>query len=260
MNEYTTEASVAGQTEWVVTFPTKRFYVHDIPEEDFPDGYIRPFTTAWAPISEGVPATACEVVELNLLWDREEQYDPEEGCEDTPEGCDKPPVVSPPRPGDDIDEPGEPFELCYETNVIRFGDAEDDDGNDILPDATEILGADTYLNFDNTALDFQYGWARLELDDYVETTAVLDDDDNVVDYVNVPRSRYAVGNHETGDPLNGLPFVGFAVTRFSNGFITPAGDDAQTVFSSYGGLFKHKSSRKMGSDLAPPPVVEPLTE
>ena len=49
------------------------------------------------------------------------------------------------------------------------------------------------------------------------------------------------------DELNGLPFVGFSVSRFSNGYIPVEG--GQDVFSSYGGLWKHKSSRKVGSNV-----------
>ena len=93
------------------------------------------------------------------------------------------------------------------------------------------------------------------MDDYLETIPVYDKDDDgkliIVGYEYEERSRYPIG--ET-DPLNGLPFIGFSVTRFSNGFIPVEG--GQDVFSSYGGLFKHKSSRKMGSDFQ----INPLSD
>ena len=260
MNEYTTETGVAGETEWVVTFPTKRFYVWDVTNDD---GYLPPFTTAWEELPTADLATACETVELRTMWDREERTEPDPTCEDLG-NCpgSEDPVVSPPRPGQppEVDPARIPFELCYETNVIRFGAATEKDDDvtiDILPDATEILGtpAPKYLNFDNEALGFQYGWARIDMDDYLETIPVYDKDDDgkliIVGYEYEERSRYPIG--ET-DPLNGLPFIGFSVTRFSNGFIPVEG--GQDVFSSYGGLFKHKSSRKMGSDFQ----INPLSD
>ena len=254
MNEYTTEAGVAGQTEWVVTFPTKRFYVNN-PVYAYP-----PFTEIWDPVNSGDLATACEVVELNLLWDREERFEkPGDPCDPSEEICgEEPPIVSPPPPGgtDDTGDKRVPFQLCYETNVIRFGlgsEIDDDDEIvDVTPDATEILGTPKgfYRNIDNEVLDFQYGWARIEMDDYLEAIPLKDDNGVIYGYDYEETSRDALGA-EDGDYLNGLPFVGFSVTRFSNGFIPVEG--GQDVFSSYGGLFKHKSSRKVGSDFGPTP-------
>jgi hypothetical protein len=244
MNEYTTEVGVAGETEWVVTFPTKRFYVNDAAP-------IAPFTNVWAPVKTGDLATACEVVELRTMWDREERTEPEKTCEELG-NCpgEKPPVVSPPRPGTppDVDPARVPFELCYVTNVIRFGAAVDGETS-ILPDATEILGTPmpNYRNIDNEALGFSYGWARIEMDDYLEADPQYDQNGDLVGYDYIEQSRESLG---VTDPLNGLPFVGFAVSRFSNGYIPVEG--GQDVFSSYGGLWKHKSSRKVGSDVAAP--------
>jgi hypothetical protein len=245
MNEYTTEAGVAGETEWVVTLPTKRFYV-DLSQQ--PNAPVRPFTTAWEPLEANGVATACETVELRTMWDREERTEPEKTCEELG-NCPgtKPPVVSPPRPGTppEVDPARIPFELCYETNVIRFGAAYDGDVN-VLPAATEILGSPMpkYRNIDNEALGFSYGWARIDLDDYLEAVPVKDSDGNLIRYDYSEESREPIGSV---DPLNGLPFIGFAVMRFSNGYIPVEG--GQDVFSSYGGLFKHKSSRKVSSGI-----------
>jgi hypothetical protein len=250
MNEYTTETGVAGQTEWVITFPTKKFYVDPTTQPLAP---VRPFTTAWAPVpanSTTIPATACETVELRTLWDREERTEPAKTCEEL-DNCPgtKPPVVSPPRPGQppEVDAARIPFELCYETNVIRFGAAYevvDGEAVDILPASTELLGTPMpkYRNIDNAALGFQYGWARIDMDDYEEAIPFYDENNDLAGYTYAERSRWSIGSV---DPLNGLPFVGFAATRFTNGFIP--GEEGN-VLSAYGGLFKHKSSRKVGSD------------
>ena len=225
MNEYITDKDLAAETEWVLTFPTKRFYVETTP-------VMAPFTTAWAVVGDNMYATACETVALTGLWDREERDEGIPGCEDTNTcAVDRPPIVSPPPP---IilppPTPGvEPFQLCYETNVIRFGGAVATQlPTDELPMETEILGTPKgkYLNFNNTDVfkdqNFKYGWARLELDDY-----------------GVLQSRDPLGQ------LNGLPVAGFAVNRFSNSYLTDG--DGNRVLSSYGALFSHKATRKTGS-------------
>ncbi|MDH4019115.1 MAG: hypothetical protein OEU84_05895 [Xanthomonadales bacterium] len=242
MNEYTTEKAVLAQTEWVVTFPTKRFYVNQSPVR-------APFTTEWDYTEfdlddddELVPvglATACETVELDRMYDREERYpgDPECG---TPggEACPLPggPIVSPAPPIDPVD-PLAPilFNLCYESNVIRFGgDAYHIPGAG-KPNMTEILGAPQYLNFDNEEAGYQYGWARIELDDYIDVTALPGGG-----FIAVEASRDPIGL------LNGLPTTGFAVSKFYNGFLTDL--QGNRVLSAYGGLVDHRSSRKVGSD------------
>jgi hypothetical protein len=242
MNEYSVEAGADGMTEWVVTFPTKRFYVF---EYDVP---IAPFTNVFAPRTGDTLATACEAVVLNTVWDREERFNTsEDPCDPSEEVCDvTPPVVSPSRPGTDtIEGPGTNFELCYETNVIRFGagsEIVDDEVVDITPDATEILGTPKgfYRNIDPQG--FQYGWARIEMDNYLEVIELKDDNGNVYGYDYETASRVPLG---WVDPLNGLPFIGFSVSRYSNGFIQT---EDGNVFSSYGALYKHRSSRKVGSD------------
>ena len=110
MNEYTTETLVGGRTEWVLTFPTKAFYVYE--ESSGSTLPVAPFTSTWSATgAHDGGAGACEIVVLDTIWDREEQRPG-----DTP-GIDIPPIVSPAPP--DIDPDGVvPFALCYETSVI----------------------------------------------------------------------------------------------------------------------------------------------
>jgi hypothetical protein len=255
MNEYTTEAAVAGQTEWVVTFPTKRFYVFNQGAEA-----IDPFTNIWAKRGSDTYATACETVELRTMWDREERTEQDPTCEELGNcpGKDDP-VVSPPRPGTppEVDPARVPFELCYETNVIRFGKGSETVGDvttDVTPDETEILGTPKgmYRNIDNERLGYKYGWARVELDDYLEAIPVCGGSDCTGASGEVQTGwRYEENTRNplgTGDnALHGLPFIGFSVSRFSNGYIPAEEEGGQDVFSSYGALWKHKSSRKQGS-------------
>jgi hypothetical protein len=253
MNEYNTEELLNASSEWVVTFPTKRFYVDEdvvdptldfvavtgsvqcdgvgdpvgcttgesstisdlqcwtddvtppaLPAND-PDcrkltwgevGPLAPFTDVW-------DGEACEEVVLTGVYDRNEQTF---GTSTTPS---IPPIVSPAPPGV---QPADriPFEVCAETNVIRFG-AEIDGLT-----ATEILGSSSFTNFDTEELGFENGWVKIDL-----TTFDVDD------------SRDALGN------LLGLPVAGFWVERFVN--TTLQGGSVQ---ANYGGIFKHKGTRQ----------------
>lgn len=94
-NEYVTAANLGATSEWVVNFPTKRFYVDR--------------TTAIAPFSNNFFATSdrpgsCERYTI-FLWDREEQ---------SPRGQSSV-IPSPPPPIN----PTIPV-LCYEAQVVSF--------------------------------------------------------------------------------------------------------------------------------------------
>ena len=225
MNEYTTEVDVGAETEWVITFPTKQFYVFDEQSGGMGAG-VAPFTSWWDNTLLDESAEACEPVSLNTIWDREERkpgFVP---------GQPVPPVVSPAPPPDE-EEDRFPFELCYETSVLRFG------AEDPLLAATEILGSTNFHNIDNVALTFEFGWARLQLADYPET----------VDGVIVPGGDTYTRSLPvlSGTPLEGLPVAGFAVQRFANNFVGGA-----ALIASYGGIYDHKYTRRIGSGVFPP--------
>jgi hypothetical protein len=220
MNEYTTNAQVGADTEWVVTFPTKHFYVY--PDTSNSDTVLPPFTELWNGDDE-LPNTACEVILLDTIWDREEGQPGEE----TPTGEPIPPIVSPaPPPVQGPVDPIVPFTLCYETNVIAFGA----DGGDILSSANIHT-----IDNDTEFFTSDHGWARLELDNYdwdENADGVLDCDQET-GIGSECNSRDALGN------LQGLPVAGFAVERFINAFLGEGAD----VLANYGGTFQHKSTR-----------------
>jgi len=212
MNEYVLRGDASAASEWVLTMPTKRPHVQPVLAED-DDGDlvptnepIKPFTSLWD--GNG----ACEVATV-ARWDREEGPDPE-----APDTEIRPPQVSPlppPTPGPD---PEPPFELCFEANVVRFTDLEDD-----LPDYTEVLGAPLdngtdnqgYVNFDTGGLT--EGWARFTFNQ----TSLPDDNDLV--YV-------------------GLPTVGFWVNGFARGELEVNGVQTR---ANYGGLHNHRATRNI---------------
>jgi hypothetical protein len=259
MNEYTIEEVASASTEWVITFPTKSWYVDPVyigeednsywapiggddcanwvPGDDYPttngldgppiDGpgpwnnvqfgydwskcvyklYDVPNSEARYPFTELFDGKACELAGLKV-WDRNERTP--QG--DTPTG-ERPPVVSPSIPGacdPDIQVCDEdtPFELCYETNVLRFQNSDEGWGGDIF--ATPDFGDDGSLlvTIENP---YENGWARIDFS--------IDSDH--VDYAG----------------LVGLPAAGFSAFEFESNYVE-GGD----VKAYYGGLFTHRGN------------------
>jgi hypothetical protein len=221
INEYVTDNRVQGATEWVMTFPTKRFYTHTRDSDSLVP--LAPFTEMW---SESIDTDgddeadawgACEIVRLSGIYDREEQVP------GTVPGEPIPPIISPaPPPGETPETPV--FELCYETSVIEFAgievEAEVESGGQ-----SSLLGSYNFHTINNGALGFQNGWVRLEMDDYTDGTGA-------------ELSRDPLGG------LEGLPVTGFAVTQYGNATL---GSSESPVLANYGGIFQHKGTRKAAS-------------
>jgi hypothetical protein len=180
MNEYMVIDSVDGATEWVVTFPTKRFHT----DASATGGYVTagepepPFTSTWF---EDKPFS-CEQLDLSV-WDREEQTPgPDSGGIDV-------------SPSEDPDP--EVFELCREANVIRFANEAG------VPDASEILKEPSaavtslpqygYVNF-GLPEAYEAGWAQFDFG-----------------------GRYSNPSASSGNSAVGLPAIGFAVQTYTNG-------------------------------------------
>ena len=216
MNEYTTGGIANGETEWVITFPTKAFYVYD--ESSGSSDPVAPFTSTW----DG--SGACEVVVLDTIWDQEEQ------TAGIVPGKEVPPIVSPAPPDNAI--PGVvPFSLCFETSVIQFT------GDGVTVGATTpILGSSNFHAVDNGGLGFDAGWARLQLAEHPEVDAA---GEIVVGGLTLTRSL---------DSLTGLPVTGFSVEAFSNGTLTDGAGNA--VLASYGGIFGHKGTRMQSQNMS----------
>lgn len=132
INEYTVETGLAAKSEWVATFPTKRFYVDPL----FVAAAVPPFTVLFTG-TEGA-GQACERINISA-YDREER-----------------------RPVGLIDfspTPPEGFTaLCFEAQVISF--------NQSGTGATQILGA-TYARNISTSFGssgvFSNGWVNIGL-------------------------------------------------------------------------------------------------
>src|SRR5690606_24501462 len=113
-NEYNVSESIAASTDWVVTFPTKKFYVDpDLGLVAAIDPFVELFhdVVVDGAVVDGISCTQVGV----QIFDREEltrNFVPDV-CEISP--C-PPPDVEPPN------------SLCYETNVISFQSSGDVSG------------------------------------------------------------------------------------------------------------------------------------
>ena len=222
MNEYNIEPDLGARSEWVLTFPTKRFHTDaQVPVGTVaPDNPIAPFSNTWHDTANGLNLP-CEALTFRV-WDREE-------TEPSPETGEVIPSPPPPVPQADV------FELCRETNVVRFTL----DGN--VPDETEILREPlregefarlSYTNFDLPG--FESGWVRFDLTQIPSGASVAPGAS--ADIQNNVRRSPAAAN---GDQIEGLPVIGFWVNTFTNGEL------AGGTLANYGGTFNHRGSRSI---------------
>jgi len=157
---------------------------------------------AHVPFTELFDGEACELVTIRT-WDRSERtFEP-----DTPGGS-RPPVVSPSLPYEcdpDLQVCDfTPFELCYETNVLRFGE-------ESIFGTPEIEGSSLLIEIDTGLTEELSGWGQLN----------FGADERHVDFAG----------------LVGLPVAGFAAYEFENGYL-----EGGSVLANYGGLFVHKGN------------------
>jgi hypothetical protein len=167
-------------TEWVVLFPTKRFYV------DKPNLYLAN-TTSWKPFdvlfTSANGGSSCSPVGLQF-WNREEQT--------TTTGVDFSPA--PTAAG---------TALCWEAQVVTF-----DQGT---PPST-VLGSKLTANVDLTSVGFETGWMRIDLRN--DSTGSADPNHEL------PVAPTSSGTTTATAATNlflGLPATGFSVIEYVNG-------------------------------------------
>ena len=176
MNNYVLDAATLSATDWVLTFPTKRFYIQPKSITPLVNDNIRPFGTNYSEFSD---TGSCGAFSLRM-YDREEQTT---GITTT--------QVSPPVPG------APASSLCWESTVLNF-----------YP-ATALVAptpAQTLLGSTNGRLapaPFEHGWARVEFGTYDSTGTVF-----TPAYTNLP-DMSAVPY-----VFHGLPVIGFMAQDF----------------------------------------------
>lgn len=138
-NEYVVDPAYGQSTEWVITFPTKRFYV-DYPSLISKTKLIlafQPFDVIFGSgYGIGYAGTSCSPVSLTI-------FDREEGTPTTQPG------FSPPPPG------GAGPALCWEANVVTFAQS------GTAP--SSVLGSTLTSNIPLGA-GYVTGWANLSFD------------------------------------------------------------------------------------------------
>lgn len=131
INDYVLAPEIDGKTDWVITFPTKRFYVNTATPA--------PFAEVW----DATTSTSCDPISVDY-WDREEAT----------EGAD-PDDFSPRPPA------GAGISLCNEVNTLTFLRSGTDEGSVFSAEFTN----------QTVTLDsgFENGWARIGFTDPTAT-------------------------------------------------------------------------------------------
>jgi hypothetical protein len=199
INEYVLDSATNSNTDWVFTFPTKRYFVDD--------------STAVTPFSAPLTANgACEVISLTY-FNREEASavaGPNNG------------VFSPTAPG------SPPSSLCWESTVLSVRN-----GSSNAPASPSVpslvLGSQNTKAVTVTST-FQNGWMDVHFAGTAATTTGLASDATSLTSVN---GAAGVAGSFT---YLGLPVVGFMVRTFTNGALSCAGATCQ---GNYLGLSNH---------------------
>ncbi|WP_386070205.1 hypothetical protein ACFJIW_06795 [Tahibacter sp. UC22_41] len=182
LNEYNVDASVGSNTDWVVTFPTKRFYTDPEILGVAPGaaGALAPFTYTFGQRVAGTPygdpgngdGQSCSHVAFV-------PYDREEGRPVASGGFPGAPPVKIPA-------------LCTSVNVISF----------LMRDATAtesaVLGSRLFTRLPPFA---RAGWLRMDL--------------------NPTTQPHALRASRDGDVYSGLPATGFEAVNYVNANVTP---------------------------------------
>jgi hypothetical protein len=156
-NDVMLNSAIGGQTDWVVTFPTKRFHV-DLAGQGIPAPYA-PFTGKWV----GGPAEtpACEMVAVSQ-YDREEQF-----TQSSSDGFSPSPQA------------GAALSICNAVAVIALGSG--------IDSALEVTTGKSNLTF-----PYAEGWMSINF-------------------------SQSAGTATAGQSVGGLPAIGFAAYKVSNG-------------------------------------------
>jgi len=198
INDFVTDPGIAALTDWIITMPTKFQHIgrYSAKTDDDPENpTLRPFSTPWN------GKAACEYAKL-YNWDREEANPPV--LTDVPDFS--------PQPDTEIELYDLP--LCYEVNVVQFGDS------------SAVLNESLAVGIDEQLQDYD-GWAKISF-----SYGVLSDDgkDTVNDH-----ERWMLDDN--GTYLEGLPVTGFAAQTYTNSSVNGSGNVA-----NYAAAFEHRTN------------------
>jgi hypothetical protein len=202
-NEYLVTAALGANTDWIVTFPTKQFYVD---KRLYPSSITSPFEVPFA----GEPGSATSPVETST-WDL---FDPDGNQGWTPVllDCHPPPLSTCPHP--------HPY-LEYQVNVLAFVPPETSP-SDVFGSrlAASLLQPSYDVTFDDLPVS-ESGWLKLDLLDGGGGSHLLSD--------GLTTEGWRV-------VLRGLPVTGFMAYNIINSQAAPG------RLANYGGTFRHRGT------------------
>ena len=177
-NEFVTESETNASTEWVITFPTKRFYV-DKPNLYVGTAALKPFDVLFTSANGG---SSCSPVGLQF-WNREELT--------TTTGIDFSPA--PTAAG---------TALCWEAQVVTFNQG---------GASSTVLGSVLQANINTDAVGPD-GWARIDFRN--DSLGIVDPNHELPIGAEAANGTETT---QTGNVFLGLLATGFAVTEYVNG-------------------------------------------
>lgn len=165
-NDYAVGAGLNAETDFVITFPTKRLYVNNGFTAGEADPATPPFLAGWN------RSNACEVIDVRY-YDREER---------TAQLTDE---QFSPRPPEQ-----EGISLCYETNILGIS-------------GSNVLGGEfVRTNFELNS-GFDLGWININMTTNADgDTRLLEGD--TADLVGLPAIGFAITKIENGDTGTGV--------------------------------------------------------
>jgi hypothetical protein len=202
INEYALDTATRSNTDWVMTFPTKRFYVTS--------------TAAATPFTNKFTANgACETISFQF-------FNREEAGATAALGDFSPSL------------PGVSDALCWESTVLSLRN-----GTSHMPTTGDsgVLGSRNAQAV-NVRSGFQNGWAQLSFAGTNATTTGITSVAAVSQSFNVNTGASST----VAQNFRGLPVIGFMVRTLFNGTLscTGVGGAAGSCQGSYGSLFDHK--------------------
>ncbi len=208
-NEYAVISDTSGRpilaSEWVVTFPTKRFYVDRVAPAIVP--FQNVFAT-YAPQSGDGPGKA--PVDIRLSVYNREENDGFSDCLD--DGSDACVDFSPTLPGT-VTTP----QLFWEAQVVTFNQPSSFDATNAITGSTLVLGSKLAANIDVAQFGFTEGWMKMR---FWDTAAAP---------LNAHLSRADI----RGDRYTGMPVTGFWAEN----------TQTTSVLANFAGIWRHKGSR-----------------
>ncbi len=159
INEWSTNPGFGSNTDWAVTFPTKRFYV----DPDLTAVAQAPFTELFSQVSD---AQSCVEIAIQS-WNREEKAE----------------VV---QNGFSPFVPGQANELCLEANVVTFN----------RQNGEGVLDSNYSQNIDTSNLGL-FGWTRLDMTTSLQAQVGLTSQAPSKTFEGLPVTGFAVINRST---------------------------------------------------------------